>query len=158
MIWGYFKKVVVADGLAPIVASIFSARSPSGGEVTVAVYAFAFQIYCDFSGYTDIARGVAKLMGFEFMLNFRLPYLAANPKEFWKRWHISLSTWLQDYLYVSLGGNKGGPARTYRNLMTTMVLGGLWHGAAWNFVAWGFYHGSLLIGHRLSFRWLTILS
>jgi alginate O-acetyltransferase complex protein AlgI len=150
MIWGYFKKVVIADGLAPIVMDIFAKPHPSGGEVLVGVYAFAFQIYCDFSGYTDIARGVAKLMGFEFQLNFNLPYLATNPSDFWKRWHISLSSWLRDYLYIPLGGNQGGKWLNYRNLMLTMVLGGLWHGAAWNFVLWGFYHGSLLIGHRLA--------
>ncbi len=148
--WGYVKKVYIADSLAPIVNQIFNAPSASGGEVVVAVLAFAFQIYCDFSGYTDIARGVAKLMGFEFMLNFNLPYFATNPSDFWQRWHISLSSWLRDYLYISLGGNRGGEVRTYRNLMLTMVLGGLWHGAAWNFVLWGFYHGGLLIGHRLS--------
>lgn len=150
MIWGFFKKVVVADGLAPMVNHIFNASSVTGGEALIAVYAFAFQIYCDFSGYTDIARGVAKLMGFEFVLNFNLPYFATNPAEFWQRWHISLSSWLRDYLYIPLGGNQGGALLTYRNLMLTMILGGLWHGAAWNFVAWGFYHGLLLVGHRLA--------
>jgi D-alanyl-lipoteichoic acid acyltransferase DltB (MBOAT superfamily) len=150
MVWGYFKKVVIADRLSPIVDLYFKQASASGGEAAVAVVAFAVQIYCDFSGYTDIARGVAKLMGFEFMLNFNLPYFATNPSEFWKRWHISLSTWLRDYLYIPLGGNRGTQWQTCRNLMITMVLGGLWHGAAWNFVAWGFYHGSLLIGHRLA--------
>lgn len=150
ILWGYVKKVYIADSLAPIVNQIFNAESASGGEVIVAAVAFAFQIYCDFSGYTDIARGVAKLMGFEFMLNFNLPYFATNPSDFWQRWHISLSSWLRDYLYISLGGNRRGEVRTYRNLMLTMVLGGLWHGAAWNFVLWGFYHGSLLIGHRLA--------
>jgi alginate O-acetyltransferase complex protein AlgI len=149
IVWGFFKKVVVADGLAPMVNQIFDARSATGGETLVAVYAFAFQIYCDFSGYTDIARGVAKLMGFEFVLNFNLPYFSLNPAEFWRRWHISLSTWLRDYLYISLGGNQGGTWFTYRNLMLTMILGGLWHGASWTFVAWGFYHGSLLVVHRL---------
>lgn len=148
MLWGYFKKVVVADGLAPIVGRVFDSTGVQGGEVLVAVYAFAFQIYCDFSGYTDIARGVAKLMGFEFMLNFNLPYFATNPSDFWQRWHISLSTWLRDYLYIPLGGNRGGELRTCRNLLLTMLLGGLWHGAAWNFVAWGGYHGLLLIMHR----------
>jgi alginate O-acetyltransferase complex protein AlgI len=148
--WGFFKKVVLADGLAPIVNQIFSTSHPTGGETLTAVYAFAFQIYCDFSGYTDIARGVAKLMGFEFVLNFNLPYFATNPSDFWQRWHISLSSWLRDYLYIPLGGNRNGPAQTHRNLMLTMILGGLWHGAAWNFVAWGFYHGLLLVGHRLA--------
>jgi D-alanyl-lipoteichoic acid acyltransferase DltB (MBOAT superfamily) len=149
MMWGFFKKVVVADGLAPLVNQVFGLDSASGGQTLVAVYAFAFQIYCDFSGYTDIARGVAKLLGFEFMLNFNLPYFATNPSDFWTRWHISLSSWLRDYLYISLGGNRHGTWLTYRNLMLTMVLGGLWHGAAWNFVAWGFYHGALLIVHKL---------
>ena len=150
IVWGYFKKVFVADSLAPIVSHIFARTPATGGEVLTAVYAFAIQIYCDFSGYTDIARGVAKLMGFEFVLNFNLPYFATSPSEFWKRWHISLSSWLRDYLYIPLGGNHDGVARTYRNLMITMTLGGLWHGAAWNFVAWGIYHGLLLIGQRLA--------
>jgi alginate O-acetyltransferase complex protein AlgI len=149
IVWGFFKKIVIADNLAPIVNAAFSDVSPSGGTVTVGVIAFAFQIYCDFSGYTDIARGIAKLMGFEFMLNFNLPYFATNPADFWRRWHISLSTWLRDYLYKPLGGNRGTPTKTYRNLMITMVLGGLWHGAAWNFILWGFYHGALLAIHRL---------
>jgi len=146
--WGYFKKVFIADNLAPMVDRVFQSPSPDGFETAMAVYGFCFQIYCDFSGYTDIARGVAKLMGFEFMLNFNLPYFATNPQEFWTRWHISLSTWLRDYLYIPLGGNRNGESQTYRNLMLTMVIGGLWHGAAWNFVLWGFYHGSLLAIHR----------
>jgi len=139
MVWGFFKKVVIADNLAPIVAGVFNNPQPSGGEVLVGVLAFTFQIYGDFSGYTDIARGIAKLMGFEFGLNFNLPYFAQNPSDFWRRWHISLSEWLRDYLYRSLGGNREG---------VNMLLGGLWHGAAWNFVLWGAYHGSLLIVHR----------
>ena len=114
----------------------------------IATYAFALQIYCDFSGYTDMARGLGKLMGFELTLNFNLPYIARNPAEFWHRWHISLSSWLRDYLYIPLGGSRGGRLVTYRNLMITMLLGGLWHGAAWNFVIWGGYHGALLCGHR----------
>lgn len=146
--WGFFKKVFIADNLAPLVDQVFQSPSPDGFETAMATYAFCFQIYCDFSGYTDIARGVAKLMGFEFMLNFNLPYFATNPQEFWTRWHISLSTWLRDYLYIPLGGNRNGEYNTYRNLMLTMVIGGLWHGAAWNFVLWGFYHGSLLAIHR----------
>ena len=112
------------------------------------LYAFALQIYCDFSGYSNIARGLASLMGFRFMLNFNLPYFSTNPSEFWRRWHISLSTWLRDYLYVALGGNRKGTWFTYRNLALTMILGGLWHGAAWNFVIWGIYQGGLLIAHR----------
>jgi alginate O-acetyltransferase complex protein AlgI len=147
---GLFKKVFIADNLAPIVNRTFAAGAdPSGAEVIVAVYAFAFQIYGDFSGYSDIARGIAKLLGFELMVNFRMPYFARNPREFWHRWHISLSTWLRDYLYISLGGSRCGPLRAYANLMLTMLLGGLWHGAAWTFVLWGFYQGALLVGHRI---------
>lgn len=146
--WGFFKKVFIADNLAPIVDAAFANPTPSGGITILGVYAFAFQIYCDFSGYTDIARGIAKIMGFDFVLNFRLPYFATNPSDFWRRWHISLSTWLRDYLYKPLGGNRGGELKTNRNLLITMVLGGLWHGAAWNFIIWGFYHGILLIVHR----------
>jgi D-alanyl-lipoteichoic acid acyltransferase DltB (MBOAT superfamily) len=148
-LWGLFKKAVVADNLAVIVNGVFSDVSRADGAGTaLAVYAFAFQIYCDFSGYSDIARGVAKLLGFELRLNFNLPYIAKNPKEFWSRWHISLSTWLRDYLYISLGGNRKGKLKTYRNLMITMLLGGLWHGAAWHFILWGAYHGVLLVAHR----------
>ena len=151
ILWGFFKKLVVADNLAPIVNQVFAAdAAPSGAAVLIATYAFAYQIYCDFSGYSDIARGVAKVMGIELMVNFNQPYLALNPSEFWRRWHISLSTWLRDYLYVSLGGNRSGRLLTYRNLMLTMLLGGLWHGAAWNFVLWGLFHGGLLVMHRLA--------
>ena len=147
--WGFFKKVFIADNLAPLVDAAFSNPTAAGGVTVLGVYAFTFQIYCDFSGYTDIARGVAKIMGFDFVLNFRLPYSATNPSEFWRRWHISLSTWLRDYLYKPLGGNRDGPTKTNRNLLITMVLGGLWHGAAWNFVLWGLYHGILLVAHRV---------
>ena len=146
---GVFKKAVIADNLAPVVQSVFSASSPSGPEVLIGVYAFAFQIYGDFAGYSDIARGTARMMGYRLMLNFRLPYFATNPSEFWQRWHISLSSWLRDYLYIPLGGNRGGTLRTCRNLMITMVLGGLWHGAAWTFVVWGAYHGAILVAYRL---------
>jgi D-alanyl-lipoteichoic acid acyltransferase DltB (MBOAT superfamily) len=145
---GFFKKIFIADNLSPIVAQVFSAASPDGFHTAIGVFAFAIQIYCDFSGYTDIARGIAKLMGFEFVLNFDLPYFAVNPSDFWSRWHISLSTWLRDYLYIPLGGNRCGAWKVRRNLMLTMVIGGLWHGAAWNFVLWGFYHGALLTIHR----------
>lgn len=149
ILWGLFKKDVVADNLGSTVDAIFQkTHSFQSGEVLVGAMFFAFQIYGDFSGYTDMARGIAKLMGFELLLNFNLPYFARNPSDFWRRWHISLSSWLRDYLYVSLGGNRGGTLRTYRNLMLTMVLGGLWHGAAWNYVCWGIYHGGLLAAHR----------
>lgn len=148
--WGLTKKVVVADNLALVVNNLFGQwQTIDGGSALLAVYGFAFQIYCDFSGYTDAARGIAKCLGFELALNFNLPYFAKSPKEFWARWHISLSSWLRDYLYIPLGGNRGGTAMLYRNLMLTMIIGGLWHGAAWTFVAWGFYQGLLLVGHRL---------
>ncbi len=111
--------------------------------------AFGIQIYFDFSGYTDMAIGMAKLFGFHFPVNFRRPYLASSITDFWHRWHMSLSRWLRDYLYIPLGGNRGGPLETYRNLMLTMLLGGLWHGASWNFVVWGGYHGALLSIERM---------
>ncbi len=145
---GLFKKVVIADNLAPVVDGLFSLSQPTGGEVLIGVYAFAFQIYGDFSGYTDMARGIAKWMGYDLMLNFRLPYFATSPSDFWQRWHISLSSWLRDYLYIPLGGNRRGEFRTNVNLMLTMLLGGLWHGAAWNFVLWGAFHGLLLMAFR----------
>ena len=218
--WGLAKKVVVADTLAPIVDDLFGRwESLDGGLALLAVYAFAFRIYGDFSGYTDIARGVARCLGFELALNFNLPYFAASPKEFWQRRHISLSQWLRDYLYIPLGGSRGDRAvwagnallaglvgcfgigvylaiepqtsadpwprvapglpvlvggawlilclgllairgrslLTCRNLMLTMILGGLWHGAAWTFVAWGTYQGILLVGHRALEPWLERL-
>ncbi|MCV3273782.1 MBOAT family O-acyltransferase [Roseobacter sinensis] len=145
---GLIKKIVIADGVAPSVDAVYASAAPSGADIAVATWLFAIQIYCDFSGYTDIARGVAKMLGFGLMRNFAQPYFAADPQEFWRRWHISLSTWLRDYLYISLGGNRGGRWATYRNLMATMTLGGIWHGAAWNFVLWGIYQGGLLAVHR----------
>lgn len=149
ILYGLFKKVAIADGLAGSVNAIYnSTAAVSGGDVALATLLFAFQIFCDFSGYTDIARGVAKLLGIELMVNFDLPYLSRNPSEFWRRWHISLSSWLRDYLYVPLGGNRMGEWRTYANLMTTMALGGLWHGAAINYILWGVYQGGLLCVHR----------
>lgn len=142
---GVMKKVTIADGLSQYVQSIYgTSASISGADITLATYAFAFQILCDFSAYTDIARGSAKLFGINLMNNFNAPFLARNPTEFWRRWHISLSTWLRDYLYIPLGGNRYGRLKTYRNMMVTMVLGGLWHGAAWNFILWGFYQGLML--------------
>lgn len=149
ILWGLYKKIVIADNLAAIVDPVFSWYEPlSGGMVLVALYAFAMQIYCDFSGYSDMAKGLAGCMGFDLMHNFRIPYMALNPQMFWKRWHVSLSTWLRDYLYVSLGGNRGGRSKTYRNLFLTMLIGGLWHGAAWTFVIWGAYQGLILVVHR----------
>ena len=152
IILGFFKKVAIADTLARIVEKVFSApASFSSGELLSGMYAFTFQIYGDFSGYTDIARGVSLLLGFKIMENFNTPYFSRNVAEFWRRWHISLSTWLRDYLYISLGGNRIGKGRTYFNLMTTMFLGGLWHGAAWTFVVWGAAHGFYLTVHRFIF-------
>lgn len=147
---GLFRKVVIADAIGGQVDAVFAAPwEYSSPELMKGIYLFALQIYCDFAGYTDIARGVSRLLGIELMENFRQPYFSANISEFWRRWHISLSSWLRDYLYIPLGGNRGGTLMTYRNLMLTMLLGGLWHGAAWTFVIWGGLHGLYLAGHRL---------
>ncbi|OGV42630.1 MAG: acyltransferase [Lentisphaerae bacterium GWF2_57_35] len=148
--WGLFKKVVIADNLAEMVDEVFGWHVQfNAGTVFLGLYAFAFQIYCDFSGYSDIARGLSRCMGIELMVNFNNPYFAPNVSNFWRRWHISLSTWLRDYLYIPLGGNQKGIGRTYANLILTMLLGGLWHGAAWTYVVWGGYHGVLLSINRL---------
>ncbi|QDV04935.1 Peptidoglycan O-acetyltransferase [Planctomycetes bacterium Poly30] len=152
LIWGYFKKTVIADQAALVANPMFAEgawQELHGLEPFVAVLGFTIHIYCDFSGYTDIARGLAKLLGFEFLLNFRLPYLATGPSDFWARWHVSLSTWLRDYLYIPLGGNRGSRFKTYRNMFMVMALGGLWHGAAWPYVLWGSYHGVLLVLERV---------
>ncbi len=147
--WGLFQKVYVADNLAKVTEQVFApGATPTGAEVLLGVYAFAFQIFGDFAGYTNIARGISKIMGIELCLNFRAPYFVTSPREFWRHWHISLSEWLRDYLYVPLGGNRGGEWRIRRNLMITMMLGGLWHGAAWTFVAWGTYQGLVLVVGR----------
>lgn len=147
---GLFRKVVIADGLGTQVDAIFSAPGSYSSPVLLkGMYLFALQIYCDFAGYTDIARGTSRLLGIELMENFSQPYFSSNITEFWRRWHISLSSWLRDYLYIPLGGNRHGTLMTYRNLMLTMILGGLWHGAAWSFVIWGGLHGLYLVGHRL---------
>lgn len=148
---GLFKKVFIADNLAPIVNRIFDtpAAELSGTDVLIGMYAFAFQIYGDFSGYSSIAQGVSKWLGIDLSYNFRMPYFSRSPSEFWTRWHISLSQWLRDYLYIPLGGNRHGPTRTQINLLLTMLLGGLWHGANWTFIIWGAWHGLLLIAYRL---------
>jgi D-alanyl-lipoteichoic acid acyltransferase DltB (MBOAT superfamily) len=147
---GFFKKVAVADTLGPIVDSRFADPAMSSGlDLVVTTYLFAFQIYGDFSGYSDIARGTSRLFGVDLMRNFNQPYLSQSITEFWRRWHISLSTWLRDYLYIPLGGNRKGPRRTYINLLTTMLLGGLWHGANWTFVVWGGLHGMYLAVHKV---------
>ncbi len=154
ILWGYFEKVVVADNVGRIADEVFNNYEKYQGlDILIGVFAFALQILGDFSGYSNIARGLARIMGFDLMVNFRLPYFATSPADFWHRWHISLSTWLRDYLYISLGGNRYGQLITYRNLCATMLLGGLWHGAAWNFVAWGAYHGAGLAGHRAFSQW-----
>ncbi len=146
---GLFKKVVIADALAPYVQETFDAAGTAGWmQLLVAVYAFSLQIYGDFSGYSSIARGSARLLGIDLMVNFNQPYLSRNITHFWRTWHISLSTWLRDYLYIPLGGSRGTAVATQRNLMVTMLLGGLWHGAAWTFVVWGGLHGLYLAVHR----------
>ena len=149
---GLFKKLAIADAVAEMVSHSFDpahVASYPATELLKGIWLFAIQIYCDFSGYTDIARGTSRLLGIELMENFNQPYLSHNITEFWRRWHISLSTWLRDYLYIPLGGNRQGTLATYRNLFITMVLGGLWHGANWTYVAWGALHGLFLAGHKL---------
>ena len=144
--WGLFKKIVIADQVALYVNSIYGAVNEATGlALLLATFFFAFQIWCDFSGYSDMAIGVAKILGFHLMKNFDRPYTASSIVEFWRRWHISLSTWFKDYLYIPLGGNRCGKVRRSFNLMITFMVSGLWHGAAWHFVAWGFAHGLLQI-------------
>jgi len=147
-VMGLVKKVILADGVAPIVARVFDMPSPGFVESWLGVVSYAMQIYFDFSGYSDMAVGLGYLFGFQIPQNFNSPYKAASITDFWRRWHISLSTWLRDYLYISLGGNRLGNFRTYLNLFITMLLGGLWHGANWTFVIWGGYHGALLAIER----------
>jgi len=150
MAFGFLKKMFFADNIAPFVDRIF--ELPIGQDslsIMLATVAFGIQIYADFSGYSDIAIGAALILGFKLPMNFNKPYFATSPSDFWKRWHISLSSWLRDYLYIPLGGNKKSKNRTYLNLMTVMFLGGLWHGASWNFVIWGVLHGIYLAIHKL---------
>ena len=149
IMWGLFKKVVIADNVATFSDMSFSSHPESGLFALLGVLAFTVQIYTDFSAYSDIARGSARCMGFNLMLNFNLPYFCTSVAEYYRRWHISLSTWLRDYLYIPLGGNRVSEGRLYFNLMLTMILGGLWHGASWTFVLWGTYQGVLLCLHRL---------
>jgi D-alanyl-lipoteichoic acid acyltransferase DltB (MBOAT superfamily) len=142
ILWGLFKKMVIADWLAIAVNTVYAQPSAwSGPQLAVAAFFFAFQIYCDFSAYSDIAIGTARLFGFQLMRNFAFPYFSQNLAEFWRRWHISLSTWFRDYVYISLGGNRVGRHRLMFNIMVTFLLSGLWHGASWNFVIWGAIHG-----------------
>ena len=150
MALGFFKKMFFADNIAPLVNQIFI--QPVGSDsftIILGAIAFGIQIYGDFSGYSDIAIGAALILGFKLPINFNKPYFAISPSDFWRRWHISLSSWLRDYLYIPLGGNKKSKNRTYLNLMTVMFLGGLWHGASWNFVIWGVLHGIYLAIHKL---------
>jgi D-alanyl-lipoteichoic acid acyltransferase DltB (MBOAT superfamily) len=146
MLWGFFKKIVIADRLAAYVNQAYNQPAgASGVDLLVATYLFAFQIYCDFSGYSDIAIGAARVMGFELMENFRRPYLAKSIAEFWQRWHISLSTWFKDYLYIPLGGNRVAKWRWCCNLFLVFLVSGFWHGANWTFVIWGALHGFYLV-------------
>lgn len=149
MAFGFLKKMFFADNIAPIADSIFANTvNASSFEIWLGTIAFAFQIYGDFSGYSDIAIGAALILGFKLPINFNKPYFATSPADFWRRWHISLSSWLRDYLYIPLGGNRKSSGKTYLNLVTVMFLGGLWHGASWNFVIWGLLHGVYLAVHR----------
>lgn len=151
---GLFQKIMIGDNCGKIVDSVFYDFSRyTAFEIISATLLFSFQIYADFSGYSNIARGIAKLFGVELMINFKQPYLSQNIKDFWATWHISLSTWLRDYLYIPLGGNRQGQGKTLRNLLVVMLLGGLWHGAGWNFILWGIYHGVLLIiYHKINWK------
>lgn len=151
ILWGFFKKMVLADGLALIVAPLYADPSgSSGAELALATVCFGFQIYLDFSAYSDIAIGTGRLFGFRLMRNFAYPYFARSVGEFWRRWHISLSTWFRDYLYIPLGGSRVGRSRRIFNVLTTFVVSGLWHGASWNFVIWGAIHGLAMIPSILS--------
>ena len=146
ILWGMFKKVVIADSLAPMVDAIFSNYQDFGGGILWlgAIY-FAFQIYCDFSGYSDIAIGTSKLFGFELMSNFRFPYFSRNIGEFWRRWHISLSSWFRDYMYIPLGGSQDGKLKSIRNIFVIFIVSGFWHGANWTFILWGLFHSILYL-------------
>ena len=149
IVWGLFKKLVIADNVGVIANKVFALQQPDFYVLWAGVFAFAMQIYADFSAYTDIARGVAKWYGFDLIKNFTRPYLAAGPADFWHRWNISLSTWFRDYVYIPLGGSRRGRWRVSANLMVTFLASGLWHGASWNYVLWGGYHGLLLVIARL---------
>jgi len=148
-LFGLVKKLAIADNLAPVVDRVFSNPNPTFIDIVFGGLGFMTQIYCDFSGYTDMARGTARMFGVSLLDNFKFPFLVANPRDFWRNWHISLSTWLRDYLFIPLGGSHGSHAFVTKNLMITMLLGGLWHGASWNFVLWGGFHGACLVVHRM---------
>lgn len=153
-LWGAFKKVWIADMVAMYVDRIFLLEAPSSAMIWAATLGFTVQILADFSGYTDIARGTARMLGFELMLNFDHPYLARNPSEFWRRWHISFSTWIRDYLYIPLGGSRGGEGTRLKASYGAMLISGLWHGASWTFVLWGAYHATLLAGYKYIGKWI----
>jgi len=148
IVWGFFKKLVIADNVGVIANKVFSLQQPDFYVLWAGVFAFAIQIYADFSAYTDIARGVAKWYGFDLIKNFEQPYLASGPADFWRRWNISLSTWFRDYVFIPLGGSRRRSGRVAANLMITFLASGIWHGASWNYVLWGGYHGLLLIAAR----------
>jgi D-alanyl-lipoteichoic acid acyltransferase DltB (MBOAT superfamily) len=157
MLWGFFKKMVVADNIGPIVDEVFrQPASCSGGELAVATVLFAIQIYCDFSAYSEIAIGLARLFGFQLMRNFANPYFSQSIGEFWRRWHISLTTWFKDYVYVPLGGNRVSRSRQAFNVLVTFLLSGIWHGASWNFVAWGAMNGLAVLPETLSRKRRTL--
>lgn len=146
MLWGFFKKIVIADRLAVFVNEVYNQPNEyNGGAIWLSTFFFAIQIYCDFSGYTDIAKGAARVMGYELLLNFNRPYFATSIKEFWSRWHISLSTWFRDYLYIPLGGNRVGVFRGYYNLFIVFLISGIWHGANWTYIVWGALHGFYIV-------------
>jgi len=145
MVWGFFKKLVIADNVGVIANKVFALRDPSFEILWAGVFAFAIQIYADFSAYTDIARGSSRWLGFELTENFDHPYMARSPADFWRRWNISLSTWFRDYVYIPLGGSRATGLLWARNILVTFLLSGLWHGASWNYVLWGAYHGVLLL-------------
>ncbi|MCC7125207.1 MAG: MBOAT family protein [Acidobacteria bacterium] len=148
IIWGFFKKLVVADNVGLIANRVFTHEDPSFEMLWAGVFAFGLQIYADFSAYSDIARGTARWFGFELILNFNHPYIAHSPTDFWRRWHISLSTWFRDFVYIPLGGNRVSALQREANLMATFLISGLWHGASWNYVMWGLYHGLLVVVSR----------
>jgi alginate O-acetyltransferase complex protein AlgI len=148
IVWGYFQKLVIADNVGVVANKVFALKDPAFPVLWAGVFAFGIQIYADFSAYSDIARGTARWLGFDIMRNFNHPYVSRGPGEFWHRWHISLSTWFRDYVYIPLGGSHGSPARRASSVLTAFLLSGLWHGASWNYVLWGFFHGVLLLAGR----------
>jgi alginate O-acetyltransferase complex protein AlgI len=156
VVWGFFKKLVIADNVGIIASRVFSVRDPAFEMVWAGVFAFGIQIYADFSAYSDIARGTARWFGFSLVRNFNHPYIAHSPADFWRRWHISLSTWFRDYVYIPLGGNRVPQLQREMNLLATFLVSGLWHGASWNFVLWGLYHGALVSIAGALGRWFRL--